>query len=179
MAGLRGRLIWPVVARFARLSLSGTAADPDGAGPLTTGYDPDFRAPVAVHAGGSQVGTPARAELADLDLDVQVEDQAWEALREMRTGDAERVEMSLVIHFRQLERLGLVDATTGDALAPRIGDRLKSLHRKGTLALIQAVPTPPGLYVVEAQPRSHGLSGGTRNLLVVTLRERATSSPKV
>jgi hypothetical protein len=179
MAGYRGRLIWPVIARFARLDLSGTAADPDGAGPLTTGYDRDFRAPVAVPASGSQVGTTARRELADLDLEVQVEDQAWEALREMRTGDAERIEVTLIAHFRELERRGLVDAVTGDALVPRIGDRLKSLHKKGSLVLIQAVPTPPGLYVIEAQPRSHGLSGGTRNLLAITLTERATSSPKV
>jgi hypothetical protein len=123
----------------------------------------------------SQEGTDARKELADLDLTVQVEDQVWEQLREMRTGTVNSIEMTLVIHFRELEDLGLVDATTGDALAPRKGDRLKSIHHKSDSSLVQAVPTPPGLYVVEAQPRSHGLSGLRRNLLVVTLRDRTRS----
>jgi len=175
--GYRGRLIWPFVARFARLDTAATAADPDGAGPLASGYDPIFREPVQVPQSGSQDGQSARQELEDLDLTVQVEDQAWEQLREMRTGSINAIEMTLVVHFRELEDMGLIDAGTGDALAPRKGDRLKSIRHRSDLSLVQEVPTPPGLYVVEAQPRSHGLSGLRRNLLAITLRDRPRSKP--
>jgi hypothetical protein len=163
----------------ARLDLAGTAGDPDGAGPLTTGFDDVYREPVQVPAVGSQVGTDARAELEPIDLRCQVEDQAWETLRMMRTGNAQRLEVVLVFHFAQLEELGLVDATTGDALAPRVGDRLVSIRRYPGLEVVQAVPTPPGLYCEEAAPRSHGLSGGHRNLLVCTFRERTRGAPGV
>src|SRR6185369_14803963 len=141
LMGYRGRLIWPFVARFARLDTAATAADPDGAGPLASGYDPIFREPVQVPQSGSQDGQSARQELEDLDLTVQVEDQAWEQLREMRTGSINAIEMTLVVHFRELEDMGLIDAGTGDALAPRKGDRLKSIRHRSDLSLVQEVPT--------------------------------------
>lgn len=175
MAGYRGRLIWPFVARIARLDPVAT----DAAVATNEGYDDVFREPRQVETVGVQQGVDARAELPDLDLQVQIEDQQWEALRMMRTGNAERVEVVLVFHFQQLELLGLIDATSGTATAPRVGDRLVSIHRGIDLSLIQAVPTPPGLFCVEAQPRSYGLSGLERNLLVCTFRERARSIEKV
>jgi hypothetical protein len=174
--GYRGRLIWPFVARIARLDLEGTAADPDGAGALESGFDDVYREPVQV-PDGTQTGTDARLELEAIDLRCQVEDQAWETLRMLRTGNATRLEVVLVFHFSQLEELGLVDATTGDALAPRVGDRLVAIHRYPGGELVQAVPTPPGLFCEEAQPRSYGLSGGARNLLVCTFRERTRGVP--
>lgn len=174
MPGYRGRLIWPFVARVARLDPAGT----DAAIAPDLGYDDVFREPRQV-ADGTQVGVDARAELEAIDLPCQVEDQAWEQLRMMRTGIAAQLEVVLVFHFRDLELRGLVDATTGTALVPRVGDRLASIHRSADLSLVQEVPTPPGLYCVEALPRSHGLSGLERNLLVCTFRERQRSSERV
>jgi hypothetical protein len=75
-----------------------------------------------------------------------------------------------VFHFADLERLGLVDPTTGEALL-RIGDRLTAIRDYRTGDLIQAVRTPPGLYLTEPQPE-FGL-GGCRNLLLATFSERA------
>lgn len=177
--GYRGRLIWPFVARIARLDRSAIADDPDGAGELESGYDDDFREPRQLPASGSQEGVDARVEMEPIDLRCQIEDIAWEQLRMMRSGVATQIEVVLVFHFSDLELLGLVDATTGTALVPVIGDRLISLHRSIDLSLIQAVPTPPGLYCVESIPRSYGLSGLERNLLVATFRERQTASERV
>lgn len=168
----RGRLIWPFIARIARIDPASIAADPDASGPLVSGYDEDFREPVRLPAATKVTGPSARAELAAIDLPVQVEDEAWEELRMMRTGDAATTRLTLVFHFKDLERLGYVDANTGDALVPRKGDRLVSIHHKRDGTLVQAVPTPPGLYCMEAQPRSHGLSSLRRNLLVCTFESR-------
>lgn len=164
----RGRLIWPFKAEIARLSQEGTAADPDGAGPLTSGYDPVFREPI------KQAGVVRRVELDPIMVPCQVEDRAWEALMASAGGDDPRIEMTLVFHFRDLERMGLVDATTGDALI-RKNDRLVAIRDYRTEAVIQSVTTPPGLYVTQALPRSYGLSGLSRNLLAVTFESREQS----
>jgi hypothetical protein len=178
MAGYRGRLIWPFVARIAQLDQATTSADPDGIGGHASGYDPLFRETRQLPALEEQAGRSARVEKEPLDLRCQIEDIAWEQLAMLRTGASSQLELVLVFHFAELELRGLVDAT-GTALAPRVGDRLVSIHRSVDLALVQEVPNPPGLFCEQAQPRSHGLSGLHRNLLVCTFKERPTSSEKV
>ena len=84
-----------------------------------------------------------------------------------------------MFHFRDLERLGLVDPRTGDALiCPN--DRLEGLYDlEGQL--IQRIRTPPGLYVTQAQPRGFGLSRSRplRNLLLVTFEARQLAPARV
>lgn len=63
-----------------------------------------------------------------------------------------------------------MDPATGDALL-RVGDRLIAIRDLRTGELVQAVRTPPGLYLTEPQPQ-FGL-GGRRNLLLATFGERA------
>lgn len=173
MRGYRGRLIHPFLIRIAPLDIAGTAADPDGAGALESGYDKYTREPVRV-PNNTQRGSSARKEKDPIDLLAQVEDAAWEALTMMRTGNSARTELTIVIHFSELEARGLVSETTGAALVPKVGDRLVSIHnREGVL--IQEVPNPPGLYCMQPQPRGYGL-GESRNLLVCTFEDRATST---
>ena len=49
---MRGRLINPFLAELAQLDMAATAADPDGAGPLTSGYDSDFKETAMVAGSG-------------------------------------------------------------------------------------------------------------------------------
>lgn len=98
----------------------------------------------------------------------------WLALQQLASGNVPRTKLSLCFHFRDLEAAGLVQATTGLALI-RPGDRLAGLYDLlGNL--VQAVPTPPGLYVTEAHPASFGL-GIHRNLLLVTFEPRDQGQP--
>jgi hypothetical protein len=76
-----------------------------------------------------------------------------------------------VFHFHDLERLGLVDPDTGDALL-RTGDRLVALRDIRTGDVVQAIRTPPGLYITEPQPQSFGI-GRHRNLFFAIFDERA------
>jgi hypothetical protein len=166
---VRGRLIFPFTAELAQLDVAATAADPDGPGPLVSGYDPDFQEPVLAPTagGGSQ---DARREKPPIHLPCQVEVQAFGELTELATGNSPHSRMVLVFHFGDLEPLGLVDPTTGDALL-HVGDRLVAIRDGRTGELVQAVRTPPGLYLTEAQPE-FGL-GRRRNLLLATFSERA------
>jgi hypothetical protein len=78
-----------------------------------------------------------------------------------------------VFHFRELERRGLVSASTGAALI-NVNDRLVALYDvRGRL--VQAVRTPPGLYATRVEPQAFGL-GNARNLLFVTFEDRELST---
>jgi hypothetical protein len=167
---MRGRLIDPFLAEIAQLDTAATSADPDGAGPLTSGYDPDFRE-TRVVPDATWRGRDARREKPSIRLPCQVEIGTFGELQELLTGNSPRSHLVLIFHFQDLERMGLVNPATGDALL-RVNDRLVAIRDFNTGEIVQAVRTPPGLYITESQPQSFGL-GLRRNLLFATFNERA------
>ena len=170
---MRGRLVFPFLAELSRLDTHAMATvDPDGAGPLEAGYDPDFKEPVLVDRDDDGIGERVRAEHPPVRVPCQVDTKVFEELRMFASGNAPRSRLDLVFHFKDLERLGLVDPGTGDALV-RPGDRLGALYDKAG-ELVQAVRTPPGLYVTEARPSGFGLNMARprRNLLIATFEDR-------
>lgn len=169
---MRGTLINALAAELAQVGFVATAADPDGPGPLTSGYDADFQETVLLPTSSGR-GLDARREKPLIRIPCQVEVQAFGELQEMLTGNSPRAQVVLVFHFQDLERMGLVDPSTGEALL-RIGDRLVAIRDHRTGELVQAVRTPPGLYLTEAQPQ-FGL-GRRRNLLLATFNERAVGT---
>ncbi len=170
---MRGHLIFPFLAGLFRWDSAAMAAvDPDGAGPLSSGFDPDFKEPVLIDADGDGVAEPFRREHPPVRVPCQVEPDAFQALRMAAAGNTPESSIDLVFHFRDLERLGLVDPSSGDALI-RPSDRLGGLYDvEGRL--VQAVRTPPGLYVKEARPIGFGLNRRRphRNLLLVSFEDR-------
>ncbi len=170
---MRGRLIFPMIIELAQLDTDATAADPDGAGPLTRGYDDEFREPVLVppsDTGSSSRGAMRRVETL-VRVSAQLEDDAYEMLSMLATGRSPQGQLKAVIHFEELERRGMVGA---DGLPTiHINDRLAAVYQaSGTL--IQTIANPPGLFCVESQPRLGGL-GGTRNLLLLSFEARQQS----
>jgi hypothetical protein len=166
---MRGKLLQRFLAEIAQLDVVATAADPDGAGPLTSGYDRDFKETVIV-PDATWHGHDARLEKPPILIPCQVEVTSFEELDELITGNSPRSRLVLVFHFQDLERMGLVDPVTGDAML-RVGDRLVAIRDQHTGDLVQAIRTPPGLYLVEAQP-TFGI-GMRRNLLLARFEERA------
>ena len=170
---MRGRVIFAFLIELCRLDTRANAlTDPDGPGPLGSGYDPDFKEPVTIDLAGDGVGTSVRLEYPPVQIPCQVEPAVFEALREFPSGNAPRSAVTLVFHFKDLERLGLVDLATGDALV-RPGDRLNAIFDR-TGVLVQAIRTPPGLYVTEARIAGFGLGlvRPRRNLLLVSFSDR-------
>lgn len=162
--GYRGRLIFPFIAVIRRLDTSATEAVAGG------GYDPDFRTTKRTYPGNIGARESTRRELAPVQVRCQVEMGRWEAQRQVASGNAPDTQLTTVIHFRELEGLGLVHTATGDALF-RVGDRLESILRLRDGALVQAVRLPQSLYATEVQPAAFGI-GRERNLLVITWDER-------
>ncbi len=162
---MRGRLIFPFLAELRRL-------DTDAMATLAPGYDEDFKEPALLDTDGDGVGESYRREHPPVRVPCQVEPQTIEALRMTPAGNTPQSSLDLVFHFRDLERLGLVDSLTGEAFI-RTSDRLSGLFdTEGNL--VWAVRTPPGLYVTEARPAGFGLFRlrPRRNLLIVSFNDR-------
>ncbi|MBN2527640.1 MAG: hypothetical protein JXR76_14700 [Deltaproteobacteria bacterium] len=174
---MRGRLIFKFLAEIYRLdTLSTAATDPDGSGPLTGGYDPDFKESVLVDTNNDGIGERVRREHPPVRVPCQVDTKAFEELRMLGSGNSPKSRIDLIFHFMDLERLGLMDAVSGDALL-RPGDRLGGIYDLYG-DKVQDIQTPPGLYVVESRPIGFGLnlSKPSRNLLLVTFEDRPTGS---
>ena len=164
----RGRLIFPFIVELAQLDTEAMAADPDGAGPLESGYDPDFREPVIIQENDEDViGEGLRKERC-FRFKAQIQDKEMEALRQVVGGTSPDSAITLVMHFKDLEKVGLID-DLGRATI-RVNDRLTKIFKK-TGKLIEVIPDPPGLYVVSVTSAGFGL-GPSRNLLKVKFQER-------
>ena len=169
---MRGRVIFPFLCTIAQLDTQATAADPDGAGQLTSGYDDDFRETVLLPASNAQGFTDARQEQAPLDLKCQIEPEMLDQLQMMLSGNSPKQGIMIVCHFADLEVAGLVDLNGQATL--RKGDRLVTI-KTADGDFIQDIPTPPGLYLVDIRYGGYGI-GRSRNLLFLRFEERATSS---
>lgn len=167
--GGRGRLINPFMAVIARLDRNATREQPpDDAGALPSGYDDVFREPIVVTQSDGTRDEARQEKL--IYVPCQVEDHAFQAQRMTTAGNNPDSRLTLVFHFRDLERLGLVDPETGVArITPN--DRLVEIRSYCCKHLIQKIPSPPGLYATQAMPSSFTL-GRSRNLLIVTFQER-------
>lgn len=162
---MRGRLIFPFLAELRRLDTDAMATQPPG-------YDEDFKEPALLDTDGDGAGETYRREHPPVRVPCQVEPQTIEALRMTAAGNTPQSSLDLVFHFKDLERLGLVDSLTGEALI-RPSDRLSGLFdTEGNLGW--AIRTPPGLYVTEARPAGFGLfrRRPRRNLLIVSFNDR-------
>lgn len=167
---MRGRLIFAFLAEIHRLDTAAMATEPHG--PHPSGYDRDFKEPVLVDEDADGLAEPFRRELPPVRIPCQVVPEAFEALRMAPSGNTPRSAFELIFHFKDLERLGLVDTDSGDALI-RPSDRLGTLYDlEGKL--VQRIRTPPGLYVTEARASGFGLCRRRprRNLLVVSFEDR-------
>jgi hypothetical protein len=171
----RGRLIYPFVIELYQLDTAATDADPDGVGPLTSGYDEDFREPVKVLSDpDDQLGASARVESGPIYIEVQIEPNMYERLQMMLSGESPESRFVVIAHYDYLERNGLIEAATGRPLI-RKNDRLSKILQVNTGTLIEEIPNPPGLFIHQIQSRGFGL-GPERNLLLIAFEEREKSA---
>lgn len=158
---MRGRLICPLVAEIARLNTAATA--PAG------GYDDEFRTVKVAYQGGQRVS--AQEYLDPVRVPAQVELGSWEDRRQQPAGNAPGSRLVLVMHYRDLERLGLMDPATRESLF-RVGDQLLQIYELRSGRPTDHVrPKAGGLFAVHVSPAGAGL-GGSRNLLAVSFEDR-------
>ena len=148
------RLQNPLVAEIERVDLDGARAAGD--------YDDVFRT--------RKPGAEPRY-LAAVRVPAQVELGQWGQRNQREAGDAPDTRVTLVMHYDELRRLGLVDPETHEALF-RKGDRLVRILERRTFLPAQGVRVAEGgLYATSVGPAGAGLDG-KRNLLLVSFDER-------
>jgi hypothetical protein len=148
----RGRLINKFLATFEILDTASTVYDTDY-------HDLDFN------------NNSVRAE-TEVVLPCQVEDPSWFRATFKHTGLEQDGEFSLILHYADIELMGLLDANNKSTI--NIGTRLSSISTDAGIVL-NSFPNPPGLYVTQAKDNSFGLSmdnSPTRNLLFLLLAPR-------
>lgn len=156
----RGRLIWPNKVAIARLDLAAMEADAD-------------------HRFGTP---PERVELDPVILDAQVETSSGLADDRQRlrpSGDDPAMEVRLVLHYQDIEDLGLLDA---DGVAVfSATDRLVALYDQDDVLLTTypAATDRKALYCVKARDQGHGLSSASRNLLILEFGARDAGTNRV
>lgn len=180
---MRGRLIFPFVVELARLDTSATKADPDGtltdtaASPITSGYDDIFREPVAIKRDTDNDGAPNDEDRTGIvhrvetciQVPAQIHPESFDQLQQLMTGANHSAVFELWFHYRDLERLNLVNPDNGKPLINN-NDRLHRIYDcDGNL--IEEIGDPPGLYATQVQSRGFSF-GRSRNILVVLFNER-------
>ena len=165
---MRGRLIFPFLLRIARIDTAAMRADPDGAGPLTSGYN-DFGEPIKISA-GSGPGTTYRIEKTSIDVPAQIEPDSFDRLRMVVAGNTPQARLQTVMHFKDLETLGLV-TPTGEPTLQR-GDRLAAIYTMQSVLVHDLSRVQ--LFATDITPAGFGLAmqRSQRNLLLVTWESR-------
>ncbi len=161
-------LIFPSEAIIYRLDLEAMAADPDGAGELATGIDPDYREPILIPT-ANRVGVPNRIEMSPVSIPAQVDTESLERLQMGPTGDGSAGFLFLTVRFADLDALGLLQPETFNPLLTRA--RLGEIQKDGVT--LYGFPNPPGMYVDQMAP-SFGFDG-KRDLLTIRFGTRDRS----
>lgn len=161
--GQRGRLIWPFQARIQRLDTAGTAANAIAGQP--SGYDRFWREEVSTNSTDARVYTAPVA----VSCQVRTEMGAYERLQQFAAGREREYDLKLILHYNELETLGLIGADGGVVFQP--SDKLIAIYKKDGTTLVKNFADKP-LYCVQVQDRSWGLSGLERNLVMLYFKDR-------
>ena len=166
-----------MLVELGLLDTAATAADPDGAGPLQSGYDDVFREPNMMRNAGSTPGTMVRVERVRI-FHAQVEDNTDDLLQMLAGGNSPQASVGLVFHYAELEAAGAVQLVTGKPTIKAPGARLISIRDPQTSAVIERYDAQPGYWATQSKSMGFGLGPlmtSKRNLLLVMFQERDTS----
>lgn len=163
---MRGRLHHKFYAEIAQLDAVHTRTDdPDGTGPLTSGFDDDFDE-IMVFTSPTTGRQEARVDQAPVFVPCNVIDTSWEALLQLMAGNSPDTKIVMVTHRRALEAMQLIRPETGESII-RVNDRVVSFRDKCQRMIYQ--PRTP-FYITQVQP-TFGI-GEKPDLVLFTCEDR-------
>lgn len=165
---MRVPLISPMTVVIAPLDIAATQGQ-DPAGDATTGYDPDFREPIALQASGGAPVTDTRVYGEDISIPCQIEFKTYEELQMIEAGDANLSKIAIVLHRRDLQRLGLLDADGNITI--KKGDKIVRFEKNGRTTLVPHEQ----LWVYRIDPASQGFGPDGYDLHIVWTADRTPS----
>jgi len=156
----RGRLLFWLWADIARLDTDAT----ETAG----GYDDDFRETTLSDTDDDGLGDQSgRVEMATISVKAQLETDRQELQKMTGTGDVTETELGIVVHMKDIEELGYVEAN-GD-LKIRKADRLVRIRNKMGATRMDFSRVP--IYATHVQ-RLNAWLGHDSNLALITFGNR-------
>lgn len=180
--GTRGRLIRPILVEIAQLDTLATSLDQEDADASTgvsSGYHPNFREPRILPPSNKSAASSPRGNSARREKFIRCAAQ-WEVdnfdfLQQWASGNSPGNRITLVFHYRDLEKRGLLDSSGRARI--HVDDRICAVYHIKTGKLIQSFEESVGhsLYITQLELGSMGLSGQHRNLLWATVEDRETS----
>jgi len=161
---MRGRLIFPMLVTVAPLDTVATEA--------AGGYDSDYHTPKLVDGDADGKGEIATVYGAEFSFKAQIENDMEELQRMTASGDLPNAAVGLVVHLRDMARLGLV--TTPRPLGVKKADRLvKQQDRTGAVVKTYDAPL---LYCTHAR-HLDGYIGRRPNLALFVFGDRPQGQP--
>lgn len=157
--GYRGRLLCPIKIGVARIDTATTEANTD--------FDSVFMTPKVKKTFGARgAREKGRREFVEVKLLAQSEIIDFNKMQQGPGGNVPDYRVSYIVHYKQLEDLGLIDATTQKPLIG-INDRIVAKYHNRSEALLRAF-TNPEIFVVAAVDAGEGFDGRTNLLVLVT-----------
>jgi hypothetical protein len=134
------------------------------------GYDPVMREVILADGDGDGIGESLRQETEVL-IPVQVENDRDEQQRMMGSGDVPQSAVVLIVHLRDMERLGLRDSSRPGGIVLKKGDRLVRIQDKAGTVRDFPVAAKGGYYCTHVR-LADGFVGGRANLSYLSFAER-------
>lgn len=164
MGILEGRLLFPLRAQIARLDTVGTF----DAG----GFDPHMKQPHVSYINPGTAIQQRQVSTQYMDpilVHAQIERGRWMPLAMGSGGDVPDGQLILIVHAREMSKLGLIDPANGECRLKKNDKLLGLFEKRKTPPLIptQTIDDVPGMFVEEVEARGEGLAG-KRNLFKLT-----------
>ncbi|MCP4573349.1 MAG: hypothetical protein GY838_13420 [bacterium] len=156
---MRGRLIFPMFVTVAPLDTEATET--------AAGYDDDYRTVTLDDTNGDGKGETKRVEGTPFEFKAQMENDMEEMQRMTKTGDLPNSAVGLVVHLRDMNRLGLI--TTSRPLGVKKGDRL-TVQKNRKKAVVKTYDDPE-LFCTHAK-HLDAYIGRQANMAILVFGER-------
>ena len=151
---------------FAQLdAISTRADDPDGAGPLTGGFDDDFgELLVFTTPAGARQST--RQDKPSVFVPCNIASEKWEVLQQLMAGNSPDTSLQVIASRYVLQQMLLINPDNGECLI-RVNDRALSVRDRCRNTVMQFRQP---FYVTQVRP-TFGIAE-TPDLIVFTLEDR-------
>lgn len=162
---MRGRLIFPMTAVVATLDTEATEA--------AGGYDDVMQEVVYTDTDDDGIGETLRQEDGPdyTTFPAQVENDKDEMQRMVASGDVPDSAVVLIVHHKDMARLGMLDPSRPGGITLQKGDRLVSLSDRG--GLVRTFPDEAhGGYFCTHVKLADGFVGHRANLTYLAFSER-------
>ena len=176
-------LLFPSAIVLHRLDIGATKrVNPPGDHEI--GYDRTFREPISYEKASTGKVKDTRRYLPEIRIPCQVEVKTFEEIKQQIQGDAPVMNMTFVLHHKNLKFLGLLNdddvqcvGSTGrqpSLVGIKTNDKITAIEKNGIPGMITQTFKEP-LYIIQVQPGSWGMGPLGHDLEILFVNNRPST----